>query len=127
MSKALGVHWKWLLTSSECAYVLRFVEFKHRDYGQEPWDLRQSGVYHQYAANSGSSVWLLISISSRAQARIDTYIEAIGNIQQFNPFEVHLLLLDTAIANWRPYLVHLTVAINEQARYPIHWIRIALT
>jgi hypothetical protein len=41
-------------------------------------------------------------------------MEVSGDIQQFNPFEVHLLLLDTAMANWRPYLVHMTTEINEQ-------------
>ena len=63
---------------------------------------------------SGSSIWLLTSVSGLAQARIDKYIEAAGNVKQFDPFEVHLLLVDTAMANWRPYLVYMATDINEQ-------------
>jgi hypothetical protein len=32
-----------------------------------------------------------------------------------NPFEIHLILLDTALANWRPYMVALTELVNTLA------------
>lgn len=90
------------------------MELNHRQNEKDPWSLRQSGVYHQYTTKTGSSIWLLISVSGLAQARIDEYIEAAGDVQLFDPFEVHLLLVDTAIANWRPYLVNMATDINEQ-------------
>ena len=31
-----------------------------------------------------------------------------------NPFEIHLILLDSALANWRPYIVGLTEQITKQ-------------
>lgn len=30
-----------------------------------------------------------------------------------NPFEIHLIILDTSLANWRPYIVYLTEQITE--------------
>jgi hypothetical protein len=102
------------------------VELNHRKNERDPWSLRQSAIYHQYIANADSSIWLFISLSIPAQARIDTYMEASGDIQQFNPFEVHLLLLDTAMANWRPYLVHTTTEINEQVTHTTAQIAMAL-
>ena len=103
-----------MLRETECAYVLRFVELNHRKNARDPWSLRQSAVYHQYNAMTRSSTWLIIALSQRAQARLASYAEASGDICKYNPFEVHLLLLDTATANWRPYLVEIAAQINEQ-------------
>lgn len=61
-----------------------------------------------------NSTWLIIALSQRAQGRLDSYISANGDLSRYNPFEVHLLLLDTATANWRPYLVDIAAQINEQ-------------
>lgn len=56
----------------------------------------------------------MISASKRAELCLDRYIKSSGNIPEPNPFEVHLVLLDTALANWRPYIVDLTERITRQ-------------
>ena len=106
-----------MLNAIECAYVLRFVELNHRKNARDPWSLRQSAVYHQYRAKTRSSRWLVIALSQRAQARLKSYARASGDICKYNPFEVHLLLLDTATANWRPYLVEIAAQTNEQVSH----------
>jgi hypothetical protein len=103
-----------MLNGIECAYVLRFVELNHRKNASDPWSLRQSAVYHQYRATTKSSTWLIIALSQRAQARLESYASSSGDVCRYNPFEVHLLLLDTATANWRPYLVDIAAQTNEQ-------------
>jgi hypothetical protein len=98
----------------ECAYVLRYLELNHRGNEDLPWSLRQTAFYHRFDKSSSTSSWVYVALSLRAQARLDAYLKATGNVAVFNPFELHLLLLDTAMANWRPYLVHLAAQTNNQ-------------
>ena len=44
---------------------------------------------------------------------MDKYLQNVDTVVSSNPFEIHLLLLDTALANWRPYVMYLTVKIID--------------
>lgn len=103
------------LTLPECAYVLRFVELNDRN-PESPWSIRQTAVYQKYLTASQSSTWLLVAISVRSEERLNSFIQRAGSLAALNPFEIHLLLLDTAIANWRPYMVYLGGEVNKQVR-----------
>jgi hypothetical protein len=48
--------------------------------------------------------------------RLDAYLTNCEEIPFLNPFEMHLLLLDTAMAHWRPYLAFMAAETNEQVR-----------
>lgn len=37
-----------------------------------------------------------------------------SNLLAVNPFEIHLIVLDNLLANWRPYIIYLTEKIAEQ-------------
>lgn len=97
------------------AYGLRYAELNNRRV-QNPWSLRQTVVYHKYKANDESSSWVMIAASKRTETSLDRYIESCEDIAQLNPFEIHLIVLDTALANWRPYIVDLTERITQQVR-----------
>lgn len=97
----------------ECAYAMRYVELNHRD-TDVPWSLRQTAVYHKHRVDQKSSTWVMISLSEKAELCLDRYVKSSQNIIAENPFDVHLILLDTALANWRPYIVSLTEQINRQ-------------
>jgi hypothetical protein len=103
------------LTFQECAYVLRFVELNDRN-PESPWSIRQTAVYQKYLAANQSSTWLLVAVSVRLEERLNSFIQRAGSLAALNPFEIHLLLLDTAIANWRPYMVYLYAETNKQVR-----------
>ena len=104
-----------VLIKTECAYALRYVELNHRD-TDAPWSVRQTAVYHKYKMDKRSSTWVTISISERAERCLDRYIKSSQHLAIENPFDVHLILLDTALANWRPYIVSLTERITKQVR-----------
>ena len=78
-----------------------------------PWSLRQSCVYHKFESVHKSSTWVFIAPSQRAQFRLDEYVQCC-EVRDTNPFEIHVLLLDTALSNWRQYMVYLTVETNER-------------
>jgi hypothetical protein len=101
----------------ECSYILRYVEFTDRP-NKKPWSLRQFAVYHRYKQNCQRpcSTWILVGASQRTEARLDHYTRSIEDLMRVNPFELHVIFLDTAIATWRPYLVYLTQLVAEQVR-----------
>lgn len=53
--------------------------------------------------------------SQRTEVRLDRYTRSIDDLTGSNPFELHVIFLDTAIASWRPYLVDLTKLVTHQA------------
>ena len=101
------------LTRLEIAYGLRYAELNNR-LVQDPWSIRQTVVYHKFKANDNSSSWVLIAASKRTETSLDLYIKSSEHINQFNPYEINLIVLDTALANWRPYIVSLTERIMQQ-------------
>ncbi|KAF2184449.1 hypothetical protein K469DRAFT_709209 [Zopfia rhizophila CBS 207.26] len=101
----------------ECSYILRYIEFTDRKARKQPWSLRQFAVYHRYKPKRQNwcSTWILVGASQRTEVRLDQYTRSIDDLVGSNPFEIHIIFLDTAIASWRPYLVDLTRQVTEQS------------
>lgn len=104
------------LTHLEIAYGLRYAELNNKRSVQDHWSMRQTAIYHKFKKNDNSSSWVMIAPSKRTETSLDRYIKSCENIAQLNPFEIHLIVLDTALANWRPYIVGLTEKITQQVR-----------
>lgn len=100
------------LTYLEIAYGLRYAELNNRT-STEPWSIRQTAIYHRFRANEMASTWVMVSASRRAERCIDRYVKGCVDLAPLNPFEIHLILLDTVLANWRPYLISLTDRIRQ--------------
>lgn len=47
------------------------------------------------------------------QVQMSKYVRSFENENDVNHFAMHLILINSAIANWRPYLAYLTKATNE--------------
>jgi hypothetical protein len=60
------------------------------------------------------STWILAGASQRTEVRLDRYTRSIDDLPGSNPFELHVIFLDTAVASWRPYLVDLTKQVTHQ-------------
>ncbi|KAH5568152.1 hypothetical protein HBI25_052550 [Parastagonospora nodorum] len=98
----------------ECAYIVRFIEFTNRE-GEFPWSLRQYVVYHKYSPEEAThpSTWMLFGSSQRTESCIKRYSASGKDMISGNPFELHVLFLDIAIASWRPYLIEFHDAIAD--------------
>ena len=105
------------LIDTECAYGLRYAELNNRE-GNNPWSIRQTAIYHKYTAADKSSGWIMIAASERTRSSLDLYVKSCTDLASFNPFEIHVLVLDSALANWRSYIIDLTERINCQVRRP---------
>lgn len=102
----------------ECMYGLRFVELNGRGNAYQPtsrWSLRQTAVYCSFRFASENSTWIFVTPSRLAQQRIDGYASCRHEGLESNAFEIHLLLLDTAMANWRHYLIDLAAETDQHA------------
>lgn len=106
---------------TECAYALRYVELNNRN-TQKPWSLRQTAVYHRYDAKDDVSTWVMISASQKMETCMDRYVKSLRSVSAPNPFNVHVLLFDTALANWRPFIISLTQKINKQVSSASTWV-----
>ena len=105
------------LIDTECAYGLRYAELNNRE-GSNPWSIRQTAIYHKYTAADKSSGWIMIAASERTRSSLDLYVKNCTDLALFNPFEFHVLVLDSALANWRSYIIDLTERITLQVRSP---------
>ena len=103
------------LTAIECAYAFKYVELNHRD-PVNPWSIRQTAVYHQYcrAQDMNTSTWLFVAPSERARQSVEEYTIGLSDLTTLNPFEIHLVILESSLANWRSYIIYLTEHIAAQ-------------
>lgn len=102
----------------ECMYGLRYVELNGRGDINQPttrWSLRQSAVRCSYCVEDKSTAWIFIAISRPAEQRLDEYLSERPEQSTRRQCEINLLLFDTAIGNWRPYLIDLATEIDQHA------------
>jgi len=116
--RAIPSHDPASLTSYQCMYGLRFVELNGRGNLKNPtsqWSLRQSAVYCNFQSTQASSTWIFVTLPKLAEGRLEDYLRTCSRTSAPNSFDIHLLLLDTVTANWRPYLVDLSAEIDKHA------------
>ena len=101
-----------VLMYSEMAYGIRYIESNPRNVAGS-WSIRQTAIYHKFRSNRRSSTWIMISASERTERCLDRYVKSCRDLASLSPFEIHLIVLDTALANWRPYIVGLTEKVTE--------------
>ena len=102
------------LRIAECTYILRYIEFTNRGGFKDPWSLRQFGVYHRFKSGvERCSTWILVGASQRTERRLDQYTRSVDDVITANPFELHVIFLDTVINGWRPYLVDMTKEVSK--------------
>ncbi|KAF1940897.1 hypothetical protein EJ02DRAFT_467052 [Clathrospora elynae] len=98
----------------ECAYIVRLMEYTNRP-EKDPWSLRKFALYHKYRSDPQDwcSTWILIGASQRTEACLEDYRRGVNDFKSANPFELHIIFLDVAIAAWRPYLADLLIEIAD--------------
>lgn len=104
-----------LLMYADCAYGIIYAELNQRDISK-PWSLRQSVIYHKYRTLTGCSTWVIIAPSETTEISLDRYVRSSAKLNTLNPFEIHVLVLNSAMENWRQYIVDLTERVSQQVR-----------
>ncbi|QKX54773.1 uncharacterized protein TRUGW13939_01862 [Talaromyces rugulosus] len=89
--------------SFECAYHLRRVEEHGREEeSNNPWSIRQMGVYHKHDAKLGSHNFILINPPKHLKERLTSLLTN----SEVNPSwqDIHLVLFSSASRNWPSYV-----------------------
>jgi hypothetical protein len=97
---------------------LRFVEPNFRADVSEvtaQWSLRQSAIYYQATGMPREQTWIFTTLSELCKQRLRTYLSYQETVNQTHPLEIYVLLIDTVMGNWRPYLVTLSLEIEQHA------------
>ncbi|PMD20728.1 hypothetical protein NA56DRAFT_173782 [Hyaloscypha hepaticicola] len=99
----------------ECAYGLRYVEKNGYGDKKEPWSVRQTAIYQKY--EDGMETWVFISASKQAEIKAIEFIDQCGvnRSSSTTPFDLHLILLEVALANWRWYIKSLVERTTEHS------------
>ena len=93
-------------------YVMRYMKQRTQKSTQPLWSPRQTAIYHKYRLNGRSSTWIIVSASSRTESFIDYYVRDFVDIASLNPFEIHIIFLDSVITSWRTYIMGLAEAMT---------------
>jgi hypothetical protein len=98
---------------TECAYGLRYVELNNKEDEREPWSVRQMAVHQRYDQEALSCNWIMIAAPKSIEKRMDDYMVDYDPFVG-NPFEFHVAIFETALANWRWYIASLTDRTTDQ-------------
>ena len=110
------------LIGLDCAYGLRYVELNNRGKA-EPWSIRQTAIYHKYKPDTKSSTWIMVSASPNTRRVLERYISSSEDLASLKAFELHLLMIDAALANWPQYIMDLTDNISGQVSQSFHFVQ----
>jgi Mg2+ and Co2+ transporter CorA len=102
--------------SHECMYGIRFADRNGRGGSDEPssqWSLRQSAIVCRFCPSDEGATWLFITASQIMQQRLNAYVAENQELNDSDPFKLHILVIDTAISSWRPYLIDLAAETDD--------------
>lgn len=77
--------------------------------------VRQFAVYHKFSAalHDPCSTWIVLDGFQVTKDSIKEYVSNVVDMKSSLPFELHTLLIDRALASWRPYSMHLHARVQQ--------------
>ena len=91
----------------DMSYLLRYAE---QDFSEDPWRIRQTGVYHRNSMDSGAGSDLWIFLHPKKNSRFRECLKILENPQESSEKwpqsrrDLDFLLLSSYFGNWRWYL-----------------------
>ncbi|KAF3902594.1 hypothetical protein ABW21_db0208062 [Orbilia brochopaga] len=95
----------------DIGYLFKYVDLHGRDgvTPDDPFVIRQTGVYHKYDPHTKKAVWIFIQSSESLKERLEALFLRYKDtpIDVALQVEIHFLVLTHGARNWRPYMMHL--------------------
>ncbi|KAL6707407.1 hypothetical protein ACN47E_004186 [Coniothyrium glycines] len=99
----LGGCYSWRRNGiSEICYLLKIVEKHGRDEADEPWSIRQLGLYHQHETATGADTFIVLNPVMSFQQRLKS--ARCSNVTPPTSYEIQKLALSHSTWGWRWYL-----------------------
>jgi hypothetical protein len=103
-------------------YVFKYAERRVGD-GDEPWSIRQTGIYHRQSAAVPDSVFVVLHplYTSCADVRLR---ESLGDKSSREslipqPNDIHILMMTTYLSSWRDYLLYFEDGVQKLVSSPM--------
>ncbi|KAI9836443.1 MAG: hypothetical protein M1819_001475 [Sarea resinae] len=102
---------------SEIAYVFKYPELKVPIPEDDPWRIRQTGVYQQYNNSTQQSTWIVLhptpeSVGQRRMNECLTVPRRMLDLTR-DPLLLHTVLFSTHFSAWRTYMSHYEGVLRE--------------
>lgn len=105
------------LTEPEICYSILHIE-RHNRSLQDPWSLRQTGVYHQFSGEMATSRWIFLNLGESLQRFPQDFLVAkIAN--EHCQLGLHVRLLNILGSNWIEYIEYLELELRKLVRTTI--------
>ncbi|KAK6354813.1 hypothetical protein TWF696_003945 [Orbilia brochopaga] len=95
----------------DIGYLFKYVDLHGRDQKSpdDPFVIRQTGVYHKYDPHAKNAVWIFVQSSESLKERLEALFVRYKDtpIDVALQVEIHFLVLTHGARNWRPYMRHL--------------------
>ncbi|KAH7094942.1 hypothetical protein FB567DRAFT_574833 [Paraphoma chrysanthemicola] len=98
--------------SYEIAYNFKYVARHGRSTPQDPFSIRQVGVYHQFEENSFTSNWVFLQAPDNLQARLASDYEGCEVSELVTQSYHHAAVFQCLSEDWREYVNHLEDALS---------------
>jgi hypothetical protein len=99
------------MACAELCYLVKNVEKHGRTDLDEPWSIRQLGVYHRHDSVEGSDTFIILNPVTSFQKRLKHAQKHCGAVP--TPIDIHMLALSHATWQWRWYLAFWESRLNE--------------
>lgn len=104
--------WKWpSLNVTETCYLVKHIERNGRDSCQNPWSIRQIGIYHKRNSQKDEDVFISLNPSDSFSGRLRA-IHKDGN-SSVKWEGIHILALASTSRQWGAYFNEVDEKINE--------------
>ncbi|KAH7085296.1 hypothetical protein BKA63DRAFT_499329 [Paraphoma chrysanthemicola] len=98
--------------SYEIAYNFKYVARHGRSIPQDPFSIRQIGVYHQFQENSFTSKWVFLQAPDNLQTRLASEFENGEVLKPVTQSYHHAAVFQCLSEDWREYVNHLEDALS---------------
>lgn len=93
--------------SPDIAYVFKYVARHGRPSLQDPFSIRQTGIYQKFRAQSANNIWLFLQPSDALSHRFCAAAGQIDVLESAKQLSYHALVFQCLSDGWREYINYL--------------------
>ncbi len=101
-----------LIRETEFCFSIKYPELHGRD-AEEPWVMRQLLVHQRCDFQSKSSTWIFLQCPLHLQRTLADAGSRVALSEDPKPLELHMIILNYTLKNWRDYINHLETVIED--------------
>ncbi|KAI9788754.1 MAG: hypothetical protein M1816_006611 [Peltula sp. TS41687] len=106
--------------SYEIGFNIKYVAEHGRSYPNDPYSIRETGVYQKYCSDTQTCNWIFIQPSDEFRDRLERALVSANDAAPMNQFQIHVLVLLSVSENWRDYINYLEGTFSKLVSTVLH-------